>query len=179
MLFSNLILREYGVSLEDEFDNLSVVDGIQVSDDATMEIQVGFDGDVVYFRDEDGSIAQMSLLCYLHYITLRCIETMTDDGIENHPSGVTPGHVLCHLIDHLHSQYHQLAVNTQLEEISKMMDGTDGSDVPDMTSLRNKLRERFAKMGLIAEKLDDEADDADEEDEIVVHGSPNEPPRQH
>jgi len=146
----------------EQLERLKTVNGITVTENGDMELQMAFDGNVVTFRGEEGELEQMTLLCYLHYIMVHFIDELADEnGQPNNPDGITPGHVMCHLTDHLHQQYHQLAMETHMEEMSGLI-----------AEMRNE-----DTMGAAAMPAD-EPDDSDD-DEIVIHGSSSDPKRHH
>ncbi len=173
---------------QDEMEKLIVINGVEVTDDDEMKIQVAFDGETVTFRHEDGTIQSMGILCYLHFILATCIETMTDDGIMIREDGITPGHVLSHLIDHLHDQHHELAVGQTMAAFSQMMGGVVPDD-KEMVVLKmgengleeiplSELPNEIAKMRA-AEDVEIAGDSDSDEDEITVHGTRNDPKKHH
>lgn len=177
----------------DEMEKLKTINGVQLFEDDTMEIQVAFDGEVVTFRHEDGSIQSMGILCYLHFVLTNCIEEMTDDGILINEGGITPGHVIGNLIDHLHEQHHELMVNRTMSEFSNMMGGVapddkemvvlkmgkDGIEEIPLSELPNEIAKMKAAEN-IADMLEGNDSDTDsDEDEITVLGTRNDPKRHH
>lgn len=175
---------------QDELEKLKTINGVQLFEDDTMEIQVAFDGEVVTFRHEDGTIQSMSILCYLHFVLTNCIEEMTDDGILINEGGITPGHVIGNLIDHLHEQHHELMVNRTMSEFSNMMGGVAPDD-KEMVVLKmgadgleeiplSELPKEIAKMRAGEDSaVDSDSDDDSDEDEIIVHGTRSDPKRHH
>lgn len=164
---------------EAEFEKLTVVNGIQASEDGQLIIEIGFDGQVVTFRGESGEIEQMGTLCYIHFILLECFESMTDEyGELLVDDGITPGHVISHLIDHLHTVHHQLTIQQQLAEVMKSNeDGT--SDLIKVLKVGADGIEEISVSDLAKEIADSKDESADDDDEITVHGSPREPHRTH
>lgn len=183
----------------DEFEQLKTINGVEISEDETMEIQVAFDGEYVTFRHEDGTIQTMSTLCYLHFVLSNCIATMTDDdGLMLNENGITPGHVISHVIDHLHDQLHELNSSLSMSDrISKFADMMGGitSDDEEMVVMKmsengieeiplSELPNELAKMKAAENKEvpsdpDLDSDPDSDEDEIIVHGTRNDPKRHH
>lgn len=169
----------------EQLNNLQTVNGVRVDDDATMEIQVAFDGQSVTFRGESGELETMGLLCYLDFILNNFILSMTDQqtGEDIHPAGITPGHVLCHVVRHLHEQYHELLSNHSLSLLAKMlaggMDDIEGGifklDEDGLTEI--DLSQMEAELGVKSEAESSDGDD--DGDEIVIHGIHNDPKRSH
>ena len=172
---------------QDEMEKLIVINGVEITDNDEMKIQVAFDGDTVTFRHEDGTIQSMGILCYLHFVLVHFIETLTDDGIMPPDGVITPGHVLSHVIDHLHEQHHELAVGNTMAAFSKMMGGAvpDDKEMVVMKMGENGLEEipiselpnEIAKM-----KAGDDVEISDsdsDEDEITVLGTRHDPKRHH
>ncbi len=173
--------------VQDEMEKLTIINGVEVTEDDEMKIQVAFDGETVTFRHEDGTIQSMGILCYLHFVLVHFIETLTDDGIMPPDGVITPGHVLSHVIDHLHEQHHELSVGNKLAAFSNMMGGLvpDDKEMVVMKMGENGLEEipiselpnEIAK---IKAGEDVEISDSDsDEDEIIVHGTKNDPKQFH
>jgi hypothetical protein len=180
---------------ENDINDLVTINGVQIRDGDTLEIQVAFDGETITFRDEDGELQDMGILCYLHFIIHKSIETMCDDeGNELNPDGITPGHVISHLIQYLHDQHHTLMVHNRMATLANAL-GSKG-ETPDETGMSLF---KFGEDGIEAiteielvktikkirdgEILDDVAknatSDEDDEDEIIVHGPIDDPFRRH
>lgn len=168
-------------------EKLIVINGVEVTEDDEMKIQIAFDGDTVTFRHEDGTIQSMGILCYLHFVLVHFIETLTDDGIMPPDGTITPGHVLSHVIDHLHEQHHELAEGNTMAAFSRMMGGVvpDDKEMVVMKMGKNGLEEiplselpnEIAK---ITAGDDVEISDSDsDEDEITVLGTRHDPKRHH
>lgn len=171
----------------DELEKLTTINGVRLSEDDTMEIQVAFDGETVTFLHEDGEVQSMGILCYLHFVLTILIDTMTDDGILIREGGITPGHVISNLIDHLHEQHHELEMNQRMSAFSAMMGGVvpDGDEMVVMKMGENGLEEvpledlpkEIARMQKEEAEVTDDTDS--DEDEIIVHGTQNDPKRHH
>ena len=172
---------------QNEMEKLIIINGVEVTADDEMKIQVSFDGETVTFRHEDGTIQSMGILCYLHFVLVHFIETLTDDGIMPADSVITPGHVLSHVIDHLHEQYHEVAEGHAMKKFTEMMGGV-GSGDKDMVVMKvgkNGLEEipiadlpkEIAKMtaGDDVEISDSDSD----EDQITVLGTKHDPKKFH
>jgi len=159
----------------EQLEKLQIVHGVRVDDDTTMEIQVAFDGQNVVFRGESGEIESMSLLCYLDFILNKYIIEMTDPdtGDDIHPGGITPGHVMCHVVRHLHEQYHQIISDYSQSLISQLL----GGSLDEATKAGGIYR--LDENGLTEIDLDQMEEELNrkepegEEDEIVIHGLHN------
>ena len=168
-------------------EKLIIINGVEVTADNEMKIQVVFDGETVTFRHEDGTIQSMGTLCYLHFVLVHFIETLTDDGIMPEEGVITPGHVLSHVIDHLHEQHHELAVGNKMAAFSQMMGGLvpDDKEMVVMKMGKNGLEEiplselpnEIAKMQADEDVEISESDS--DGDEITVLGTRNDPKRHH
>jgi hypothetical protein len=158
------MIDDFPKEVLEQLERLETVNGITVTEDGDMDIQMAFDGHAVTFRGENGELEQMGLLCYLHYIMAHFIDELTDEnGDCIQKDGITPGHILCHLTDHLHQQYHQLAEDSQ----SEMM-----SDMTEIIAVMDSMSDEDA--------IDAPAEPAEsDDDEIVIHGSANDPTRHH
>jgi len=157
-----------------------------------LEIQVGFDGQTITFRDEDGELQDMGLLCYLHFIIHKSIDTMCDDeGNELNPNGITPGHVLSHLVQYLHEQHHKLLAHHGMAIFAKEFG--DKSETPEETGMslfkfgedgitavtHEELIETIAKGRIKETESKTDEDEDEDEDEIIVHGPSDDPFRRH
>jgi hypothetical protein len=180
----------------DDFERLQIPNGISLDDDSMMEIEIAFDGETVTYRDEAGVLQDMGTLCYLDHILRLFIGKLTDeDGNDSHPEGITPGHVLCHLIQHLHGQYHQVETQNKLGAFAKLFAGEDGANPftelggsavlvgPDgvqhinLSDLPTDDAEAHPELPPILPENESESDEGGEDDEgeIIVHGLPNDP----
>jgi len=182
----------------DDFERLQIPNGIRLSEDSMMEIEVGFDGETVTYRDEEGVLQDMGTLCYLDHVLRLFIEKLTDDeGNDAHPEGITPGHVLCHLVQHLHSQFHQVETRKQMEAFGRMFAGDDnenpftsvgafvlgpdGLEKVDLTASKEvepasaPVWTADATADAIENAAKDNDDTDDDEGEIIVHGLPDDP----
>jgi hypothetical protein len=178
----------------DDFERLQIPNGISLDDDSIMEIELAFDGETVTYRDEEGVLQDMGTLCYLDHILQLFIGKLTDeDGNDSHPEGITPGHVLCHLVQHLHNQYHQAKTQRQMETFGKMFAGEDGINPfmelggsavmvgpEDVEAFFEKHRvptdttsETKAEASEVVAEI--EISDDDDEGEIIVHGLSDDP----
>lgn len=168
-------------------EQLVIINGVEIVDDDDMKIQVVFDGETVTFRHEDGTIQSMGTLCYLHFILVHFIDQLTEDGMMLSTSGITPGHVLSHVIDHLHEQHHALAVGESMSAFAQMMSGHDDKDMVVMKVGKNGLEKiplselpnEIAKMKGRAESNEATSDTESDEDEIIVHGTQHDPKKYH
>ena len=165
----------------EQLERLQTINGVQVDDDATMEIQVAFDGQNVVFRGESGDIESMSLLCYLDFILNIHILKMTDPetGDDIHPSGITPGHVMCHVVRHLHEQYHDLIRDYSQSLLSKLLGGAldEATSEGGIYRLDEKGLSEIDLAEMEARLKGEEGEG--EEDEIVIHGYHNESKKPH
>jgi hypothetical protein len=174
----------------DDFERLQLPNGISLDEDGVMEIEIAFDGETVTYRDEGGVLQEMGTLCYLDYILRLFIRQLTDeDGNDLHPEGITPGHVVCHLIQHLHGQYHQVETQKQLGVFAKLFAGEDGTNpftelggsavlvgpdgiqhinLPDLPTDKDNSEGEASSESARGE-------DDDDEGEIIVHGLSDDP----
>ena len=171
-----------------EMEQLVIINGVEIEDGGEMKLQMAFDGETVTFRHEDGSIQSMGIICYLHFILSHFIDVMTDDGIMIDEGSLTPGHVISHVIDHLHEQHHELAIGDTMTAFSKMMGGVmpDDKEMVVMKMGENGLEEipladlpnEIAKMKA-NEPTESDHDPESDDDEIIVHGTKNDPKKYH
>ena len=89
-------------------DELSIPYGFKLNDDGTMVTEIIFDGQIVWYRDPNGEVMEMAALCYLDLVMRRAtVMTIAADNESCiHPAGITPGIVVCAMLDYLHSQWH-------------------------------------------------------------------------
>ena len=178
---------------KDDFERLQLPNGIRLDENSMMEIEIAFDGETVTYRDEEGVLQDMDTLCYLDYVLRLFIRQLTDgDGNDLHPEGITPGHVLCHLVQHLHSQYHQVETNKQMAAFGELFAGEDGENPFTELGAYVLGPDGLKKVDLTASKeveptsapvwdanvatdatKDATKDGDDDEGEIIVHGLPN------
>jgi hypothetical protein len=160
----------------DDYERLQIPNGIRLDEESMMEIEIAFDGETVTYRDEEGILQDMSTLCYLDHVLRLFVRQLTDEeGNDLHPEGITPGHVLCHLVQHLHGQYHQVETQNQMGAFAELFAGEDGANpLADIERLsENMVGPRDdTEAGTDVESADDDDDD---EGEIIVHGLPNDP----
>jgi hypothetical protein len=185
---------------ETDFERLQMPNGISLDDDSMMELELAFDGETITFRGEDGTLQEMGTLCYLDFILRLFVRQLTDEnGNDLHPNGITPGHVLCHLVQHLHGQWHQIETNHQMSQFGDLLAGLqeNGEGIP------KELVEALADSGLVPlgglmigpdgveainltkadtgnEEPEGSVSDGSDDDEgvIIVHGLPNDQYRQ-
>lgn len=192
---------------ESDFDRLQIPNGIRLDEDSMMEIEIAFDGERITYRGEDGTLQEMGTLCYLDYILRLFIGQMTDEhGNDIHPQGITPGHVLCHLIQHLHSQWHEVDVRNQMAALGEMFGnqdsdnplagafvlGPDGLEAADLADLPERIAKALSQVTDATTETDEPVEAADggegldikvedkpddDEGEIIVHGVLNDPYR--
>jgi len=100
-----------------DLDTLTIPNGFAINDDH-LDIAVIYDGEDVTFLDEDDQIVTMGTLCYLDHVVGVCVRDVLDntDGPSDESAALL-GHTLASIIQHLHSQMHELQIAKQISEL--------------------------------------------------------------
>lgn len=115
----------------EDYERLTIPGGVAVSDEGVIDMEVIYDGDTVIVRGDDGDLMHMGTLCYLDYIVNKFIRDLIEEDGETtrHPKGITPGHIVCHVVQALHEQMHMVEVEKKLAALSQIM-GEDARGNP-------------------------------------------------
>ena len=121
-----------------DYDKLTIPGGVSIDDEGVVKMELIYDGEVVITRGDDGELMSMGTLCYLDYLVNKFVgELIEEDGeTTNNPAGITPGHILCHVIQALHEQMHMVEVQKKLEVLGRMMgEGAEGNPLAALAAL--------------------------------------------
>lgn len=122
------------ITSDEDLEKLTLLNGFAVSDDGeTINVELVYDGSSVTFRHESGQLVNMATLCYLDHVLDICArDLLEEDGrTSKHPAGVHPGHVVNHMVRHLHEYMHAVEVNSHAASIAALLGGVREDDIPE------------------------------------------------